>query len=110
MTSLISWKFVIVTRSFEKIRVLRARDGKAKNIHGTMPKGFSCHLSIGDRVFVKVPGKRWMLKFELMIHPRRKYPAIKYGKRYGPYPGQYRDLRGLAPGAFANAGIDPTWI
>ena len=106
----IFWKFMIVTRAFEKIRVLRARDGRPDNIHGTMPKGFSCYLSLGDRVFVKFPGKHWMLKFELMLHPAKNYPAIKYGKRYGPFPGQYRCLNNLTPAALANAGIDPAWI
>ncbi len=109
MTSAIFWKFTLVTRAFEKLRVLRTRDGKPDNVFGTMPKGFSCQLTIGDRVFVKVPGKRWMLKFELVLHPTRDYPAIKYGKRYGPFPGQYRKLKDLAPAAFSNAGIDPTW-
>ena len=100
------WKFVLVTKAFEKLKVLRERNGKPDNIYGTFPKGFACYLTFGDRVFVKFPGKRWMLKFEIVIHPKG-YPAVKYGKRYGPHPGQYRALKNLTQTALNNAGIEP---
>lgn len=104
------WHFVLVNRPFEHIFVFRKRNGQWHNIHGTHPRGFSCDLAIGDRVLVKRPGNKWQLKFRVVLHPSRHYPAIKYGERYGPFPGQYRKLADLPEAAFANAGIDPAWI
>jgi hypothetical protein len=103
-TNPIFWKFILVTKPFEKIKVLRTRDGRPANIFGTMPRGFSCWLTFGDRVFVKNPGKRWALKFKVLIRPGKKnYPAIKYGKLFGPYPNQYRAIRKLPASMFAKS-------
>ena len=109
----ISWKFVLVTKGFEQLKVLRIRNGRKDNIHGTYPAGFFCELMVGDRVYVKHPGRTWLKKFELVMLPESESgftcPAIKYGKAFGPYPGQYRALKNLTKAAFDNEGIDPAW-
>jgi hypothetical protein len=105
----IYWEFVLVTRPFETIRVIRVRNGRKDNIHGTYPRGFSCMLGLGDKVFVKRDGKRWIKMFEIMLCPTGDYPAIHYGRTWGPFPNQYRALKNLKEGAFLNAGIDPSW-
>jgi hypothetical protein len=113
MPNPIVWKFVVVTRPYEQIKILRIRNGKRDNIHGTYPRGFTCHLMVGDRVLVKFPGKSWQKKFELIMRPEREdgssYPCIKYGEKWGPIPGQWRALSRLSQAAFDNAGVDPAW-
>ena len=103
------WEFVVVTAPFEKIKVLRTRGGKPDNVYGTYPRGFSCMMGVGDKVLVKFPGKSWLLKFKVVVHPD-DYLAIKYGKKWGPLAGQYRALKNLTEAAFNNAGIDPAWV
>lgn len=113
MPNPIVWKFTLVTQPFEQLKVLRVRNGRKANVHGTYPKGFACHLMVGDRVLVKFPGKSWVKKFELVMRPEKSsgatYPCIKYGKTWGPFAGQYRALKNLTPAAFENAGVDPAW-
>lgn len=98
----IYWKFVVVTQAMERIKIVRrGRIHKA----GTFQKGFTAHLTLGDTVYFKMPHRHWQKKFELTVRPDRGYAAIKFGRKYGPFPGQYRALSELPQEVFDNAGL-----
>ncbi len=84
----------------EQIRIVRR--GKLHKA-GTFQKGFTAQLTLGDRVYGKMPHQHWRKKFSLVVHDG--YPAIKYGERYGHIPGQARALKNLPQEAFDNAGL-----
>lgn len=110
------WRFVIITAPIERIRVIRVRPELGNLPNEVRRRGFWLYLTVGDRVYYKSDHFPWRLKFKLgtRMDVRLKrptaHPAIKYGERYGPYPGQWRSLARLSQAAFDNAGIDPAWI
>ena len=87
LSSAISWNFCLVNSGMEEIVV--RRNGK-ELYHGTVPAGFSMHLTIGDSVLVR-RGGRLIKKFDLRIW--REKPYLRFGERYGK-SNQYIKLVG----------------
>jgi len=66
------YEMPIVTRGIEKIRIVR--EGKVP-FEGTVPAGFTYHLTIGDVVLIDVEG-RYITKFAIVMWEDK--PAIKF--------------------------------
>jgi hypothetical protein len=81
------WHFTIINSGVEHIRVIRDH---SILYDGVMPAPFGMHLTIGDSVLFKVGGGHWRCKFRVVL--RDGLPQLRFGKRYGRQPNQYKSL------------------
>ena len=60
----------------EEVKVCR---GSKELFRGTVPSGYTMHLTIGDAVLVR-KNKQWLSKCDVMLY--RGVPCLRFGRRH----------------------------